>query len=166
MCHHLVWKFSFAISRVIQHPAIVPQHWLLSHSTTYFLIMTSPSKSGLKMSSCHIPKPHVFETFDPAEDYESFQRHIILPIICDSHDSQSIHYTQKPTLPPLIVFAPDQRSLKSVYQLILHTDINLTNFTPFVHYGSYPPHQSASIPIPRCFSAHGYFSPNIPGCWL
>ena len=27
------WKFSSAISRVIQHPAIVPHHWLLSHST-------------------------------------------------------------------------------------------------------------------------------------
>ena len=165
MCHHLVWKFSFTISHVIQHPTIVPQHWLLSHSTTYFLIMRS-SKSGLKMSSCHIPKPHIFETFDPAEDYESFRRHIILLIICNSHDNQSIHYTQKPTFPPPIVFAPDRCSLESVYQLILDTDINLTNFTPFVHYGGYPPCQSASIPIPRRFSAHGYFSPNIPGCFV
>ena len=102
------------------------------------------------MSSCHIPKPHVFETFDAAEDYESFQRHIILPIIRESHDNQSIHYTQKPTLPPPVVFAPDQHSLKSVYQLILDTDVNLTNLTPFVHYGGYPPCQSASIPITRC----------------
>ena len=76
MHHHLVWKFSFAISRFIQHPAVVPQHWLLSHSTTYFLIMSRPSKSVLKMSSCHIPKPHIFENFDPAEDYESFQQPI------------------------------------------------------------------------------------------
>ena len=44
--------------------------------------------------------------------------------------------------------------------------INLTNFTPFVHYGGYPPCQSASIPIPRHFSAHGYFGPNIPGCFV
>ena len=118
------------------------------------------------MSFCDIPKPHIFETFDPAEDYESFQRHIILPIICDSHDNQSIHYTQKPTLPPPIVFAPDRRSLESVYQLILDADVNLTNLTPFVHYGGYPPCQSASIPIPRRFPVHGYFSPFIPGCWL
>ena len=48
----------------------------------------------------------------------------------------------------------------------MDTDVNLTNFTPFVHYGSYPPCQSASIPIPRRFSAHGYFSPNIPGCFV
>ena len=38
MCHHLVWKFSFAISCVIQHPAVVPYHWLLSHSTTISLL--------------------------------------------------------------------------------------------------------------------------------
>ena len=38
MCHHLVWKFSSTISHVIQHPAIVPNHWLLSHSTTISLL--------------------------------------------------------------------------------------------------------------------------------
>ena len=65
--------------------------------------MTSPSKLGLKTLFHDIPKPHIFETFDPAEDYEYFQRHIILPIIRNSHDNQSIHYTQKPTLPPPIV---------------------------------------------------------------
>ena len=128
--------------------------------------MASPFKLGLETSLCDNPKPHVFETFDPAEDYESFRRHIILPIICDSHDNQSIHYTQKPTLPPLVVFAPNRCSLKSVYQLILDIDVNLTNITPFVHYVNYPPCQSASIPIVRCFSAHGYFSPNIPGCFV
>ena len=48
----------------------------------------------------------------------------------------------------------------------MDTDVNLTNLTPFVHYGGYPPCQSASIPIPRRFYAHGYFSPNIPGCFV
>ena len=48
----------------------------------------------------------------------------------------------------------------------MDADINLTNITPFVHYVDYPPHQSASIPIARRFSAHGYFSPNIPGCFV
>jgi hypothetical protein len=38
MCHHLVWKFSSAISRVIQHPAIIPHCWLLSHSTIISLL--------------------------------------------------------------------------------------------------------------------------------
>jgi hypothetical protein len=84
--------------------------------------MASPSKSGLKTSLCDNPKPHVFETFDPAEHYESFRRHIILLIISESHNNQTIHYTKKPTLPPPVVFAPDRHSIESVYQLILDTD--------------------------------------------
>ena len=128
--------------------------------------MASPSKSGLRTSLCDIPKPHVFETFDPAEDYKSFRRHIILPIICNSHDNQSIHYTKKPTLPPPVVFDSSRLSIQSVHKLILDTDVNLTNITPFVHYVDYPPCQSASIPIARHFSMHGYFSPNIPGCFV
>ena len=36
----------------------------------------------------------------------------------------------------------------------------------FIHYVGYPPHQSASIPVARHFSMHGYFSPNIPGCFV
>ena len=35
-----------------------------------------------------------------------------------------------------------------------------------MNYVNYSPHQSASIPITRCFSTHGYFSPNIPGCFV
>ena len=65
--------------------------------------MASP-KSGLKTLLCDNPKPHVFETFGPAEDYESFQRHIILPYIHDSHNHQYVHYTNKHPLPPLAVF--------------------------------------------------------------
>ena len=128
--------------------------------------MASPSKLNLKTSLCDNPKPHVFETFDPTEDYESFRRHIILPIIRESHDYQSIHYTKKPTLPPPVVFAPDRCSIESVYQLILDTDVNLTNITPFVHYVGYPPRQSASIPIAQRLTSHGYLSPNIPGCFI
>ena len=36
----------------------------------------------------------------------------------------------------------------------------------FIHYVGYPPRQSASIPVARHFSMHGYFSPNIPGCFV
>jgi hypothetical protein len=166
MHHHLVWKFSSAISRVIQHPAVVPHCWLLSHFNNYFLIMASPSKLGLKMSLCDNPKPDIFETFDPAKDYESFRRHIILPYIHDSHNHQYVHYTNKHPLPPPAVFDSSQRSIQSVHKLILDTDVNSTNPTTFIHYVSYPPRQSASIPVARCFSTHGYFSPNIPGCFV
>jgi len=132
----------------------------------HFPIMASSSKSSIKKELCDNPRPHVFETFDPTEDYESFRRHIILPIIRESHDNQSIHYTQKPTRPSPVVFAPDRRSIESVYQLILATDVNLANITPFVHYVGYPPRQSASISISRRFSTQGYFSPDIPGCFI
>ena len=137
---------SFHLLLVVSYSILLLFHTFGSfHTLLTFPTMASPSKSGLKTSLCNNPKPHVFKTFDPAEDYESFQRHIILPIICKSHDNQSIHYTQKPTLPLPVVFAPDRHSIESVYQLILDTDVNLTNITPFVHHVGYPLCQSASI---------------------
>ena len=72
----------------------------------YLPIMASPSKLSIKTLLFDKPAPHVFETFDPDEDYESFQRHIILPIIYGSHDHQYIYYTDKPTFPLLVAFAP------------------------------------------------------------
>ena len=128
--------------------------------------MASPSKSGLKTSLCNNLKPHVFETFDPAEDFEPFQKHVILPFICNSHYHQYVHYADKPTLPPLVVFDSSQCSIQLVHKLLLDTDVNLANGTPFIHYVNYPPCQSVSIPITRHFSTHGYFSPNIPGCFI
>ena len=128
--------------------------------------MASPSKSVLKTLLCDNPKPHIFETFGPAEDYEYFQRHIILPYIHNSHDHQYVHYTNKHTLPPPAVFDSSQCSIQSVHKLILDTNVNLTNPTTFIHYVGYPPRQSASIPIARCFSTLGYFSPNISGCFV
>ena len=49
---------------------------------------------------------------------------------------------------------------------ILDTDVNSTNPMTFIHYVGYPPRQPASIPVVRHFSTHGYFSPNIPGCFV
>ena len=128
--------------------------------------MASSSKLSIKKVLCDNPAPHIFKTFDPDEDYKSFQRHILLPIIHDSHDHQNIYYTNKPTLPLPVAFAPPQHSIKSVYRLILDTDVNSINHAPFIHYVDYPPCQSASIPIAWCLSAHGYFSPNIPWCFI
>ena len=36
----------------------------------------------------------------------------------------------------------------------------------FIHYVGYHPYHSASIPVARRFSMHGYFSPNIPGYFV
>ena len=115
--------------------------------------MASSSKLSTKEVLCDNLAPHIFKTFDPSEDYESFQRHIILPIIHDSHEHQYIYYTNKPALPLPVAFTPSHHSIKSVYWLILDTDVNSTNRTPFPHYIDYPPHQSASIPIAQRITA-------------
>ena len=128
--------------------------------------MASPPKLSIKKALHNTPEPHVFETFDPEEDYKSFQRHIILPIIHSLHDQWYIYYTDEPTLPLPVAFAPSQHSIELVYKLILDTDINSTNWAPFPQYIDYPPLQSASILIPHQFVVHGFFSPNIVECFI
>jgi hypothetical protein len=127
---------------------------------------SSSSKSGLAKELSDNPQPHVFETFHPDEDYKAFQKHIILPLICDSHDHQYIYYSNKPTLPLLVSFAPSQPSIESVHKLILNTDINSPKHISFPHYINYSPHQSASILITQCLTTHVFFSLNIPGCFV
>jgi hypothetical protein len=162
------WKFF--ISHLSFHtafhcyPALL---FLFPQSSAFYLIMSpSLSKSGPVKQLPDIPQPHDFETFRFSEDYEAFRRQVILPIICDSHDHQDISYLDKPVLPLPVSFAPSRPSIKSVYQLILDTDINSPNHIPFTHYVDHPPHQSASIPITRRLTAHGYFGLNIPGCFI
>jgi hypothetical protein len=127
---------------------------------------SSSSKSGSAKQLSENPQPHVFETFHFSEDYEAFRRQVILPTICGSHDHQYIYYSDKSALPLLVSFAPSQPSIESGYKLILDTDINLPNCIPFLHYINYPCRQSASILIAQCLTAHGYFSLNIPGCFI
>jgi hypothetical protein len=129
-------------------------------------MLHSPSKSGSVQQVSENPQPHVFETFCFSEDYEAFRREVILPTICGSHDRQYISYSGKPALPLPVSFAPSRPLIKSVYKLILDTDFNLPNCIPFTHYVDYPPCQSASIPITRRLTAHGYFSLNIPECFI
>jgi hypothetical protein len=127
---------------------------------------SSSSKSSFTKQLSDNPQPHVFETFHFNEDYEAFQKQVILPLICDSHDHQYIYYSDIPALPLLVSFAPSQPSIESVHKLILDTDINSPNRIPFLHYIDYPPHQSTSIPIAQCLTTHGHFSLNIPGCFI
>jgi hypothetical protein len=135
--------------------------FLFPQSSAFYPIMSSSlSKSGSVKQLSDNSQPHVFETFCFSEDYEAFRRQVILPAICDDH--QYIYYSDKPALPLPVSFAPSRPSIKSVYNLILDTDINSSNCIPFPHYIDYPPHQSASILIARRLTAHGYFSLNIP----
>jgi hypothetical protein len=72
----------------------------------YPIMTSSSSKFSFAKQLSDNPQPHVFETFHFDEDYEAFQKHIILPLICDSHDHQYIYHSDKPTLPLPVSFAP------------------------------------------------------------
>ena len=161
-------SFSFPTCCFIQHSTAYPALLFLFPQSSAFHPIMSPSlsKSGPVKQLPDTPPPHDFETFRFSEDYEVFRKQVILPIVRDSHDRQDISYLDKPVRPLPVSFAPSRPSIESVYQLILDTDINSPNRIPFTHYVDYPPRQSASIPITRRLTAHGYFSPNIPGCFI
>jgi hypothetical protein len=127
---------------------------------------SSSSKSSLVKQLSNNPQPHVFKTFHSNEDYEEFHKHVILPLIHDSHDHQCIYYFNKPALPLPVSFAPSRPLIKLVHKLILDTDINSPNCIPFSHYVNYPPCQSASILITQHLTTHGFFSLKIPGCFV
>jgi hypothetical protein len=139
---------------------------LLPTVLSIYPIMSSSSKSSSVKQLSDNPQPHVFETFHFNKDYEAFQKQVILPLICDSHDHQYIYYSNKPTLPLLVSFSPSWPSIELVHKLILDTDINSPNCVPFPHYINYPPHQSTSILIACCLTTHGSCSLNIPGCFI
>jgi hypothetical protein len=166
---HLDSFWKFFISHLSFHtafhcyPALL---FLFPQSSAFYPIMSSSSsKSGFARQLSDNPQPHVFETFRFSEDYEAFWRQVILPTIHGSHGHQYIYYSDKPALLLPVSFAPSWPLIESVYKLILDTDINSPNCISFPHYINYPSRQSASIPIAQRLTAHGNFSPNIPGCF-
>jgi hypothetical protein len=80
--------------------------FLLTVLSIYPIMTSSSSKSGSAKQLSDNPQPHVFETLCFSEDYEAFQKQVILPSICDSHDHQYIYYSNKPALLLLVSFAP------------------------------------------------------------
>jgi hypothetical protein len=156
-----------SILEVFHLPSVISYSISLSfHNQLVLPIMASLSKLSPTKVSHDKPEPHVFKTFDPDEDYNTFRRYIILPIICISHNHQYIYYTNKPAILLPVSFAPIWHSIESVHRLIFESDINTSSCIPFLHYINYPPQQSASILIPYHFIAHGFFGPNIPGCFV
>jgi hypothetical protein len=157
----------FHLPSVVSHSIPLPFHILSSfHNQLVLPIMASLSKLSPTKVSHNKPELHVFKTFDPDENYNAFWKHNILPIIHGSHNDQYFYYTDKPALLLPVSFAPTWHFIESVHRLILETDINLSSCLPFLHYINYPPQQSAFIWIPSRFIAHGFFSPNIPGCFM
>ena len=165
MCHDSVWKFSFLICCVIQHPAVIPHLWLLPQSTSTFLLWHPHLNWALKR--CYV--------WSRATCLQNFWSWWGLWVFSKEHSSYDlwfsmfvstyVYQTNEPALPLLVTFASSWHSINSVFKLILDTDVNSTNQAPFPHYIDYPPLWSASIPIPCWFIAHGFFSPNIPGCF-
>jgi len=127
---------------------------------------SSSSSSGLVKQLSDVPVPHVFETFNPTNDYEAYRKRVLIPLIRDSHVHHYVYHSDKPVLPLPVFFTPSRPSIDSVHKLILDTDINSHNRVPFNHYIDYPPRQSASIPIARRYTIYGYFSPRVPGCFV
>jgi hypothetical protein len=144
---------SFHFPSVVSYSIPLLSHLIVFLPTVlsiYPIMTSSSSKSGSAKQLSENPQPHVFETFHFGKDYEAFQRQVILPTICGSHDRQYISYSDKPALPLPVSFAPSCPLIGSVYKLILNTDINSPNCIPFTHYVDSPPCQSTSIPITRC----------------
>lgn len=127
---------------------------------------SSSSLSGSVKQHSDVPAPHVFETFDPAEDYEAYRRRVLIPLIRDSHVHHYVYHSDKPALPLPVFITPSRPSIDSVHKLILDTDVNSHHRAPFNHYIDYPPRQSASIPITRRYTVYGHFSPRVPGCFV
>ena len=89
MRHHLVWKFSSAISHVIQHPTVVPHHWLLSHSTTisllWHLLLNWPLKHHYVIFQCHMSLKllillRIMSPFEGTLSFPSFAIHMIIKV--------------------------------------------------------------------------------------
>ena len=57
--------------------------------------------------------------------------------------------------------------MDSIHCIILETDINRPSWEiPFPHYIDCPPMQSSRIPLSHYIPVFGYFSRNIPGCFV
>ena len=113
------------------------------------------------------PALHPLETFHPSGDYKSFEALVIQPLIQRSHPPSYIYVNPHPNLPLPVTFGPGSSSLDSACRLVLENDINTpSDALSSSVYPNCPPKQSATVPIPNRVKAPGYFSPDIPGCFV
>jgi hypothetical protein len=173
-----MWPFDApgSILEVFHFPPVISYSIpLLSHLTVllptvlsiYPIMSSSSSKSGFVKQLSDNPQPHVFKTFHFNGDYEAFRKQVILPLI---HDSMTINMFTILTNPPFHfwyhLLLPDPQLSQFTNSFWTLISIHQIVHIPFPHYINYPPHQSASILITWRLTTQGFFSLNIPGCFI
>jgi hypothetical protein len=113
------------------------------------------------------PVLHIRETFNPSDECDVYDANLIWTIILSSRCHSFIHPNKYPKLPLLVSYTSPRASMDSIHHFIVETDVNRPSWElTFPHYINCPPNQSTNIPIPRFIPVSGYFSRNIPGCFM
>jgi hypothetical protein len=128
--------------------------------------MASLNHSDSKSASLdHVP--HIYETFRPSEDFAAFEAEFIRPIIQRSHSNNLIYLSKLPDLPLPVSFTSHRRSIESLHQTFINTDINRpSREIAFPRYIAPIPNQSAQIPVLNRVLVHGQFSLKNPECFV
>lgn len=129
--------------------------------------MDTPSRLAETNSPTIPPALHIRETFHPSDECDVYDADLIRSIILGSRHHSFIYPHKYPELPLPVLYASPRASMDSIHRIILETDINRPpQDLPFPHYIDCPPNHSAKIPLPRYIPVFGYFSRNIPGCYV
>ena len=113
------------------------------------------------------PALHIRETFRPYDKCDIYDANLIQTIILSSRHHTLLYANKYPELPLPVSYTSPRASIDSVHCVIVETDINRpSRELTFPHYIDCPPNQSAKIPLPCYIPVFGYFSRNIPGCFV
>ena len=129
--------------------------------------MDAPSQLAEVNSPTIPPALHIHETFYPSDECDIYDANLIQTILLKSYHHSFIYADKYPELPLPASYMSPRASMDSIHHIILETDINRPpQELPFPHYIDCPPKQSAKIPLPHYIPVFGYFSRNIPGCFV
>jgi hypothetical protein len=129
--------------------------------------MNAPSRLVEVNSPTIPPALHICETFNPSDECDVYDADLIWTIILSSHHHSFVYPNKYPELPLPVSYTSPRASMDSIHRFIMETDVNRpSRELAFPHYINCPPNQSAKIPIPHFISVSGYFSRNIPGCFV
>jgi hypothetical protein len=129
--------------------------------------MNAPSRLVEVDSPTIPPALHIRETFNPSDECDVYDADLIRTIILSSHHHSLIYPNKYPELPLPVSYTSPRASMDSIHRFIVETDVNRpSRELTFPHYINFPPNQSTKIPIPHFIPVSGYFSRNIPGCFM
>ena len=113
------------------------------------------------------PALHIRKTFHPYDKCDIYDADLIWTIILSSRHHTLLYPNKYPELPLLVSHTSPRASINSVCRIIVETNINRpSRELTFPHYIDCPPNPSAKIPLPHYIPVFGYFSRNIPGCFV